>query len=129
MLPIRSVMSGDPVSQSITRACNLRRTQATAEAKLWRVLRNRALNGWTFRRQYLIDRFIVDFAYVEAKLVLEVYGATHSTDWEIHSDAVRAAIIEACGFALLRILNADIHQDLDGVRETLWAALPSGNGV
>ncbi|MCJ2138806.1 endonuclease domain-containing protein [Methylobacterium sp. E-066] len=117
------------MSKSIPRARHLRRNQTTAEAKLWRVLRNRALNGWKFRRQYPIDRFIVDFACVEARLVVEVDGATHSTDWEIHSDAARTAIIEASGFVLLRILNADIHQDLDGVRETIWAALPPGDPV
>ena len=67
------------MSKSIPRARHLRRNQTTAEAKLWRVLRNRALNGWKFRRQYPIDRFIVDFACVEARLVVEVDGATHST--------------------------------------------------
>lgn len=117
------------MSRSISRARHLRRTQTAAEAKLWRVLRNRALNGWKFRRQYPIDRFIVDFACVEARLVVEVDGATHSTGHELVYDAARTRIIEACGFALLRILNADIHQDLDGVRETIWAALPSGDPV
>ncbi|MCJ2058116.1 DUF559 domain-containing protein [Methylobacterium sp. J-048] len=111
------------MSKSIPRARHLRRTQTTAEAKLWRVLRNRALNGWKFRRQYPIDRFIVDFACVEAKLVVEVDGATHSTEWEVHSDAARTAIIEACGFSLLRISNADIHENRDGVRETILAGL------
>jgi very-short-patch-repair endonuclease len=117
------------VSQSIPRARHLRRNQTSAEAKLWRVLRNRALNGGTFRRQYPIDRFIVDFACVEARLVVEVDGATHSTGRELLYDAARAGIIEACGFALLRILNADLRQDPDGVRETPWAALPPRDGV
>lgn len=117
------------MSKSIPRARHLRRNQTAAEAKLWRVLRNRALNGWKFRRQYPIDRFIVDFACVEARLVVEVDGATHSTERERLYDAARARVIEACGFALLRILNADIHQDLDGARETIWAALPSDDPV
>ncbi|TDM99577.1 hypothetical protein CEE86_13930, partial [Lactobacillus crispatus] len=65
--------------KSTPRARSLRRTQTSAEAKLWRVLRNRALNGWKFRRQHPIDRYIVDFACIEAKLIVEVDGATHST--------------------------------------------------
>ena len=95
----------------------------SAEAKIWRVLRNRALNGWKFRRQHPIDRFIVDFACVEAKLIVEVDGATHSTEAETAWDADRTRLIEACGFALLRITNADIHENRDGVCETILAAL------
>jgi very-short-patch-repair endonuclease len=111
------------VSKPIPRARNLRRTQTSAEAKLWRVLRNRALNGWKFRRQHPIDRYIVDFACIEARLIVEVDGATHSTDAEIARDAARTEIIESFGFALLRIPNADIQEHLDGVRETILAAL------
>ncbi|MCJ2048646.1 endonuclease domain-containing protein [Methylobacterium sp. J-070] len=99
------------------------------EAKHWRVLRNRALNGWKFRRPCPIDRFIVDFACVEARPVGEVDGATHSTKRELLYDAARARIMETCGFALLHVLNGDIHQDLDAVRETIWAALPPGDPV
>ena len=43
--------------------------------------------------QYPIDRFIVDFACVEARLVVEVDGATHSTERERLYDAARARII------------------------------------
>jgi very-short-patch-repair endonuclease len=111
------------VTKSIPRARNFRRTQTSAEAKLWRVLRNRALNGWKFRRRHAIDRFIVDFACIEARLIVEVDGATHSTDAEIARDAARTEMLELCGFALLRIPNADIHEHLEGVRETILAAL------
>ncbi|WP_082317182.1 DUF559 domain-containing protein [Methylobacterium sp. ARG-1] len=116
------------MSKSIPRARHLRRNQTTAEAKLWRVLRNRALNGWKFRRQYPIDRFIVDFA-CSRRGSWRKSMAQRIRPGESVSTTRRARIIEACGFALLRILNADIHQDLDGVRETVWAALPSGDPV
>lgn len=111
------------MNKSIPQARNLRRTQTSAEAKLWRVLRNRALNGWKFRRQHPIDRFIIDFACIEAGLIVEVDGATHSTDAEIARDAARTEILESLGFALLRIPNADIHKHLEGVRETILGAL------
>ncbi|MGU3546916.1 endonuclease domain-containing protein [Methylobacterium sp. A52T] len=111
------------MNKSIPQARNLRRTQTSAEAKLWRVLRNRALNGWKFRRQHPIDRFIIDFACIEARLIVEVDGATHSTASEVAQDAARTAILESLGFALLRISNADIHEHRDGVRETILAAL------
>ncbi|WP_267424968.1 DUF559 domain-containing protein [Methylobacterium sp. GC_Met_2] len=111
------------MTKSIPRARTLRRTRTTAEAKLWRVLRNRALNGRKFRRQPPIDRFIVDFVCTEAKLIVEGDGATHSTAAEIAWDTERTRLIEACGFTLLRITNADIHKNRDGVRETILATL------
>ncbi|MGH1589951.1 endonuclease domain-containing protein [Methylobacterium phyllosphaerae] len=111
------------MNRSIPRVCNLRRTQTSAEAKLWRVLRNRALNGWKFRWQHPIDRFIVDFACIEARLIVEVDGATHSTLLEITRDAARTEILESLGLALLRISNADIRAHPEGVRETILAAL------
>lgn len=111
------------MSRSIPRARSLRRMQTSAEAKLWCMLRNRALNGRKVRRQHPIDRFIVDFACIKAKLIVEVDGATHSTTAEIAWDTARTEILESLGFALLRIPNADIHDHRDGVRETILAAL------
>lgn len=87
------------------------------------MLRNRALNGWKFRRQHPIDRFVVDFACLKARLIVEVDGATHSTASEVARDAARTAILESLGFALLRIPNANIHEHRDGVREMILAAL------
>lgn len=110
------------VSQ-ITRAQELRRAQTGTEAKLWRVLRNRQLNGWKFRRQCPIDRYVADFVCVEANLVVEVDGATHSTEEELAWDRQRTGTIENCGFAILRLTNAEILENLDGVRETILAAM------
>ncbi|GJE58605.1 hypothetical protein MPOCJGCO_0687 [Methylobacterium trifolii] len=86
------------------------------------MLRNRALNGLKFRRQVPIGISVADFVCFEAKLVVEVDGATHSTEAEIARDAARTETIERSGFAVLRILNADVYADLDGVRETILAA-------
>jgi hypothetical protein len=59
----------------------------------------------------------------ETKLIVEVDGATHSAAAEITRDAERTRLIEACGFTTLRITNADIPENPDGVRETILAAL------
>ena len=114
--------SGDDRTRLIHRARALRRNQTSAEAKLWRVLRNRALNGLKFRRQMPIGCYIADFVCFEARLVVEIDGATHSRADELARDAARTAMIERSGFAVLRILNADIYDHLEGVRETILAA-------
>ena len=122
-------VSGRDRWMSITRARALRRDQTSAEAKLWRVLRNRALNRLKFRRQVPIDRYVADFVCFETKLVVEIDGATHSKENELARDAARTAMIEQSGFAVLRILNADIYDNLEGVRETILAAAERRNTV
>ena len=107
----------------VTRARQLRASQTGAEAKLWQALRNRKLSRWKFRRQWPIDRSIVDFACIDAKLVIEVDGATHSTDAEIARDAYRTRVLETCGYHVLPIPNADVYENLPGVMETILAEL------
>jgi very-short-patch-repair endonuclease len=52
-----------------------------------------------------------------------VDGATHSTDEELRHDANRTRFLEGKGFAVLRILNADILAELGGVLDTILLAL------
>jgi very-short-patch-repair endonuclease len=60
------------LAQFKARARRLRTTQSNAEARLWHALRNRRLTRYKFRRQYPIDRYIVDFVSLDAKLTIEV---------------------------------------------------------
>ena len=66
---------------------------------------------------------MVDFARIEAKLIVEVDGATHGSQVAIASDAERTEWLARCGFEVLGITNAEIAEDLDGVRETILAAV------
>ncbi len=55
------------------------RRQATdAERLLWKHLRGRQLMGFKFRRQEMIEPYIVDFVCLEAKLVIEADGGHHA---------------------------------------------------
>ena len=49
----------------------LRRNATDAERTMWSLLRNRQLNGAKFRRQVPIGPFVVDFASIEHRLVVE----------------------------------------------------------
>ena len=97
----------------------LRRDATNAERRLWEGLRPKQLAGFRFRRQVILDGFIADFASFDARLVVEVDGATHSTDDEIAYDAARAAALAAQGFAVLRFANEDVYRNLEGVLETI----------
>ncbi|MEE1654826.1 DUF559 domain-containing protein [Microvirga sp. CF3062] len=107
----------------IQRAQHLRHRQTSAEALLWQALRNRKLSDWKFRRQHPIDRYVVDFVCLDAKLILEVDGATHSTGDEIRQDEERTRVLEICGYHVIRFANAEIYDNLDGVMETILAEL------
>ena len=57
-------MTGLP---STGRARSLRRGSTDAERKLWRLLRDRQLNGAKFRRQVPIGPYVVDFLCFDAR--------------------------------------------------------------
>ena len=104
-------------------ARSLRSNATSAERRLWQGLRRKQVAGFRFRRQVVLDRFIVDFACFDARLIIEVDGATHSSDEEMARDAARSAALAASGFEILRFTNGDIYLNLDGVVETIWAKL------
>ena len=112
-------------------AKHLRRNMTKAETVLWAVLKGRALQGWKFRRQHPIGPYIVDFACIEAGLVVEVDGATHTNDAQTLRDVRRTNFLNEQGFTVLRVTNLDIYADLDGVVREIAAALtplgPSGH--
>ncbi len=60
---------------------------------------------------------------LEARLVVEVDGATHSADGEIARDATRSATLAAQGYHILRFANDDVFHNLDGVLETIRTRL------
>jgi len=105
------------------RARALRRAQTEAERLLWRRLRGRGLAGFKFVRQEPIGPYFADFACRERKLVVEIDGATHSTDEEIRRDERRAAFLRAQGYAIVRFANDDVYRNLDSVLETILAAI------
>jgi very-short-patch-repair endonuclease len=100
----------------------LRRDQTDAERLLWFRLRDRRLNGWKFKRQVPIDRYIADFCCVDARLIVELDGGQHSTSTE--ADAKRTAVLESCGYLVLRFWNNDVMKNMDGVLEEILATLP-----
>jgi very-short-patch-repair endonuclease len=60
-------------------ARSLRRDATNAERRLWQGLRRKQVEGCRFRRQVVFGAFIADFACFNARLIVEVDGATPST--------------------------------------------------
>jgi very-short-patch-repair endonuclease len=93
----------------------LRHTMPPAERHLWPHLRQRRLEHCKFRRQYGIDRFIVDFYAPELRLAIEIDGPTHDGPEAQESDAGRLAFIESMGVVVLRFSNGQVYDDLEAV--------------
>ena len=100
-----------PVSPLLPRARSLRSEQTRAEAKLWRVLSNRQLGGWKWKRQVPRGRYIVDFHCAEASLVVELDGGQHA------SQAAYDARLR-----VIRFRNNEILENLRCVCDVILAA-------
>ncbi|MFA7384092.1 MAG: endonuclease domain-containing protein [Desulfurivibrionaceae bacterium] len=105
----------------LTRARTLRRQSSDAEKVLWMHLRARRLYGYKFRRQVVIESYIVDFICVEAKLIIEADGGQH-TEQKAY-DAVRTARLEYLGYRVIRFWNHEILGELGAVLERVSAVL------
>jgi very-short-patch-repair endonuclease len=101
------------------RARKLRASSTSAEAWLWSKLRNRQLNGFKFSRQVAIGPFFADLCCRDRKLIVEIDGATHSTEAELAADARRTALLAAEGYRILRVTNVEVFENLDGVLEAI----------
>jgi lysyl-tRNA synthetase class 2 len=104
----------------VERAQRLRRHQTDVERVLWLRLRDRRLGGFKFKRQFPIDRYIVDFVCADARVIVELDGGQHATS---ATDAERTQVLEAFGYLVLRFWNNDVIENLDGVLETILATL------
>ena len=101
----------------------LRNTATNSEQKLWYYLKNKQLDGYKFRRQYGIGKFIVDFYCSEIKLAIEIDGANHFfDDKSTNYDIIRQKFIESKGIKVLRFTNAEIINNIGGVIESIIIA-------
>jgi very-short-patch-repair endonuclease len=95
---------------------------------LWKLLRDRRLEGLKFRRQVAIGPYIVDFVCFEKRLIVEADGPMHDPA----ADAVRDGWLKSQRFEVLRVVNADItlYPDLvlDRVRRRAGLAPPHPAG-
>ena len=73
-----------------------------------------------FRRQYVIQPYIVDFYCHEIGLVIELDGGQHGIEDAIEYDAERTKFLEALGLTVVRYWNHDVLGRSEVVLEDLW---------
>ena len=102
---------------------SLRTEMTEPERRMWTRLRSRQICGFKFRRQHGIGPYIVDFFCPERKLAVEIDGETHGEAAQQKDDLQRDAYLQKLGVRVVRYLNADVMQNLDGVLEDLQRQL------
>lgn len=94
-------------------ARHFRQNLTPAEVKLWSALRRRQLEGFKFRCQHPVGRFVVDFYCPACKLVVEVDGDVHNQQKEY--DQARTEQLELYGYQVLRFTNEEVLKNLSTV--------------
>ncbi len=116
----RNIVIGQPVAlDKVKLAGSLRAHMTEEEKQLWQHLRANRLDGFHFRRQQIIDGFIVDFYCHSVGLVIEVDGEVHQN--QVAYDAKRDGILTARGLRVMRISNVEIRTNLGGVLQSIRA--------
>jgi very-short-patch-repair endonuclease len=99
-----------------------RKRPTISEAQLWHELRNYKLDGLKFRRQHLIDPFILDFYCFEKKLAVEVDGDVHATDTARVYDERREEWLRERGIRVLRFSHDRVIHDMEAVLAEILSA-------
>jgi len=87
---------------------------------MWRLLRDRRLAQFKFRRQVPFQNFILDFVCFEQGLIIEIDGSQHASS---ERDAGREAALTAEGFRIARYWNNDVLQKPSAVLQDIFAKL------
>jgi len=91
----------------------LRTTMTPEELRLWYLLRDRRFFGYKFRRQMPIGPYVVDFACIKAKLIVELDGGQHQ-EREAY-DSRRCEFLNANGWEVVRFWNNEFRENEEAV--------------
>ena len=105
---------GNSAYRLIEEAKRMRKEPTDAEAALWELLRDKKL-GDKFRRQHLIDDFIVDFVCLSKNLVIEVDGGYHNDLTQKEYDQQRTLYLNEKGFRVIRFTNEEVLGNTEAV--------------
>ena len=123
---------GNNAYRLIEEAKRMRKEPTDAEAALWELLRDKKL-GDKFRRQHLIDDFIVDFVCLSKNLVIEVDGGYHNDPTQKEYDQQRTLYLNEKGFKVIRFTNEEVLGNTEAVltkikQELVLPLAPSQGG-
>ena len=112
-------MGADTLKDNLEKAKELRKNMTPQERKLWKILRNHQFYNFEIRRQYPIDKYIVDFIWRKKKIIIEIDGGQHNEKETIEYDKKRSFDLNKLGYKVVRFWNNDIDKNIEGVYKIL----------
>ena len=110
---------------TIERARLLRSRATDVERKLWYRLRGLKAVGFHFRRQAPFRSYILDFVEHSRRVVIELDGGQHGDAAHKLRDKVRDQTLAGEGYRVLRFLNLEVLENIDGTVEYIVSVLNS----
>jgi very-short-patch-repair endonuclease len=98
-------------------AKEMRKYPTLAEEVLWVELRRKKLGGHKFRRQDVIDRFIVDFSCRKQRIVIEIDGPVHRN--QVSYDHFRTERLHDLGYTVLRFSKHSVLHNIENVKQQI----------
>src|ERR1700680_3169483 len=98
----------------------MHRESTDAEATMWRLLRDRRLALFKFRRQVPFQSFILDFVCFEKRIIIEIDGSQHASS---ERDVAREAVLMAEVFRIALYWNNAVLQHPSAVWDDILAKL------
>jgi very-short-patch-repair endonuclease len=124
----QSLITQQAIGQiKLQRAKEMRRDMTPAERKLWARLRVNRLEGFHFRRQQIIEPYIVDFYCHQAALIIEVDGDSHLDQQDY--DHQRGQNLQLLGLRVMRFSNSEVILNIDSVVEEILQACGNAQGI
>ena len=112
-MPRRTRETGAPALRLAAR--EMRHEPTLGEHLLWQALRKNSLNGFRFRRQYVVGPYILDFFSLVFGLAVEVDGSYHESEDQKIYDEQRSEYLNSKNIQVLRFTNEQVENDLPGV--------------
>jgi very-short-patch-repair endonuclease len=118
-------------ASAVRNAVLLRKSMTDAEKKLWNGLRYDLdmPPGAHFRRQFAVGSYIVDFACLQCRLVIEVDGPIHTAEPQARRDAAKDAFLKQEGFTILRFTNDEVMLGRAAVLNSVDLALAAATPI
>jgi len=104
-------------------ASEMRSKPTEAESILWDHIKSKKLEGFKFRRQHIIGKYIADFVCLKRRLIVEVDGLIHQLPENKESDQIRTEWLEEQGFNVIRFTNNQILVDLENSLKSILVEL------
>jgi very-short-patch-repair endonuclease len=102
-----------------SRAKELRQNMTEAEKIFWNCVRGRKFRNLKFRRQQIVEGFVVDFYCDALRLCVEIDGALHNVESVKKYDAERDKALKMHGLMIMRFTNDEVISDVNRVLQNI----------